>query len=215
MAKHLVDHSTLALGRYSELWSKKAFTDVTFLVGNEEMKITAHRVILSSSPVLSRMFSSGMQESLQDAPIRIPNYNADDFNVFLEYFYTGKASLAPENIRGVLGAADQYAMEELKDSCLNYLAQNISRENVLEFVEITKMYGDKKAAEPCQNFFLEIISEVLKSKEFLDISKESLMEILRDDRIMCPEEVRKNFGEKFTENLGIIYCDDKMGRKSS
>ena len=90
-----------------------AVSDITIEVGYREYQL--HKIILSaSSPVFREMCSHGkpikekvdLQETEEPAAV---------FEDFIKYLYTGNITLTLENVMGIIGLADKYEVEDLKE----------------------------------------------------------------------------------------------------
>eukprot|EP01083_Nonionella_stella_P026648 73411_1 len=81
--------------------NRSEFTDVTFLVGNNEQKTSfkANRLFLASiSPVFKAMMYGQMQESKPDAEIEINDIEPNAFESVLKFSYCNNPELTPDNI---------------------------------------------------------------------------------------------------------------------
>jgi len=66
-----------------KLLEDKSNTDVTFVVGKEETEFPCHRILIATiSPVFRAMLYGQMQESLDDAVIRIPDIDSRAFSMY-------------------------------------------------------------------------------------------------------------------------------------
>ncbi|XP_033725451.1 BTB/POZ domain-containing protein 6-like [Pecten maximus] len=77
--------------------------DVTFIVGDDKIKISAHKMILAiRSPVFFAMLEGHLPEK---GEITIPDIRGDIFKSFLRYLYTDTIDLTIENVVPVFSAA--------------------------------------------------------------------------------------------------------------
>ena len=105
-----------------QLWKSactKQLNDVEFLVGKKSF--WAHRFIVSArSPVFAAMFSSDMIEATK-GKVEIVDTEADVFETFLKFLYTGTLepfSLASDDRLSAL--ADEYQVETLLALCRSF-----------------------------------------------------------------------------------------------
>ena len=98
-----------------QLWSasrEKMFTDVELKVGNRTFHV--HRAILSArSPVFAAMFVSDMDES-HTGIVEIKDIDADVFERFLEFLYTGRLRTT-QNLGVLWTAANKYDIKTLEE----------------------------------------------------------------------------------------------------
>jgi len=114
--------------------------DVTFLVQGEEIR--AHRNVLSArSAYFQAEFQSGMEESVSNQ-VKIPDIAPEVFRQLLKFLYSGVAPVFRDNVTaGLLGAADKYGCEDLKEVCETALAQNLRRDNVVDILIVADDHG--------------------------------------------------------------------------
>jgi len=114
--------------------------DVTFLVQGEEIR--AHRNVLSArSAYFQAEFQSGMEESVSNQ-VKIPDIAPEVFRQLLKFLYAGIAPVFRDNVTaGLLGAADKYGCEDLKEVCETALAQNLRRDNVVDILIVADDHG--------------------------------------------------------------------------
>lgn len=105
--------------------------DVTFM---------AHKKVLSdSSEYFSIMFGSDMVERDQDT-IELRDILPSDFELILEYFYTGQITLHKENIGDVLKTASFFHVDWIVNVCCKFIETHLSIENYLEVVCLYDSY---------------------------------------------------------------------------
>ncbi len=120
-----------------------SFPDIFFRVEGE--KIPAHRAILvARSPYFARLFLGDFRES-SSAEVDIPaeHVTAKIFRDVLRFLYTGdwESIISPENCVEILGAADSFLMEDLKQRVEFYIENSMEVENVVELLEISDRFS--------------------------------------------------------------------------
>ena len=101
-----------SLGR--ELLESSAEADITFVVGDEEGKILAHKSILClRSPVL---YGIAQSTTSHDEEVLIPDISGSTFKILLEFIYVGTLpkSNDVETSKTILVGADRFGLVQLK-----------------------------------------------------------------------------------------------------
>ena len=89
-----------------------AVSDITIEVGCREYQL--HKIIISaSSPVFREMCSYG-KPIKEKVPLEETEERAAVFEDFIKYLYTGNITLNLENVRGIIGLADKYEVDDLR-----------------------------------------------------------------------------------------------------
>ena len=92
------------------------FTDVT-LVCNDNTRIEAHRVILSSG---STLFSSLLKGTQNAHPlIFLRGVKSEDMAAIVNFIYHGEVSIYKKDVNGFLSLAEDFKVKGLSDSDLN------------------------------------------------------------------------------------------------
>ena len=92
------------------------FTDVT-LVCNDNTRIEAHRVILSSG---STLFSSLLKGTQNAHPlIFLRGVKSEDMAAIVNFIYRGEVNIYKEDVNGFLSLAEDFKVKGLSDSDLN------------------------------------------------------------------------------------------------
>lgn len=142
-------HPTIELEKTSKDQFREAFgqlfgdadgADVTFVVKNE--KILAHKLILvTRSPYFKNMFKSGMEESVSKE-VKIGDIEPKVFRELLKFVYCDTppefhAEVSPE----LLIAAEKYGLDSLKKICESSLIENLSADNVVDFLLLAETHN--------------------------------------------------------------------------
>jgi len=129
-----------------KLWKEKLFFDVTIQVGSE--KFPAHRFVLySRSPVFQKMFTSETRDKHKDCIAfdqNLINFDAGSFKLLLAFLYTGDIVFTPDNVMGVLSAADYFGIELLRHECIEYLTSLADEENALVIFKAGFLFSSER-----------------------------------------------------------------------
>lgn len=131
------------------------------------------------------MFLNGMKESTQSQIV----VSADDtwathssYLLMMEYLYTG--SIVNFNARvalDLLGLADAYMLEGLKQLCENTLMISVDNDNVCSLLVQGNKYQGMELKRFCQSHLIKNFSEVSQTKGFeeLEYYPSLLMEVTK------------------------------------
>ena len=87
-----------AFDSYTRFLEEDFLTDLTLLVGPNQVPIKVHRLVLAAHfEYFKSMISSGLKESMSTA-FHLPFVGPEDFRLILNYAYSGVANLNKENI---------------------------------------------------------------------------------------------------------------------
>ncbi|XP_031781837.1 speckle-type POZ protein-like A [Nasonia vitripennis] len=139
------------------LFETEKFSDLTIVVEQQEFHV--HKAILASrSPVFLAMLENDMAEK-QNNRVDIADVDYETMHHVLLYAYTGKVEKL-ELAGKLLGPADKYALDTLKNTCAEALANDLTVENVVKTLVLANLYrvGElkKKALEFMGRHFHEV-----------------------------------------------------------
>ncbi|KAG0415127.1 hypothetical protein HPB47_007709 [Ixodes persulcatus] len=158
-------------------------TDVEFLMenGSDPPQIfRAHKTLLAMrNEVFEAMFYGNHFEKLQ---YRITGLRADGFFTLLRYLYTRAASLI--NIPQALHtrtAAETFRVSSLVEACDAFLGTSLQPSDVCYVLEYTIAKGSTKTLDSLIDRHLkENAGQVIKCKEFIAASEETVLKILKN-----------------------------------
>ncbi|XP_044020999.1 speckle-type POZ protein-like [Aphidius gifuensis] len=133
----------LISGLLSYLENKK-FSDIISEVDGKEFK--AHKMILSlKSPVFSAMFDHESMKESRDNRVVINDIDVDVVKQMLEYIYTEKTpSKINDCVQDLLGAANKYQIDDLKEICENNIMGKITVANAVDTLVVADRYDTKE-----------------------------------------------------------------------
>ena len=119
---------------WSDLWSRKQFTDVDILVGQN--KLQAHRVVLSArSAVFNTLLGKVSTTGKFALPIGADEVDFAVVEQFLKYLYTGTLSISANN-KQLLALAEMYQVETLKEICQLAVRVSVPEDVTTSFLAI-------------------------------------------------------------------------------
>ncbi|KAJ6235163.1 btb (poz) domain-containing 2a-related [Anaeramoeba flamelloides] len=118
----LQTYSTELETELSSLVNNPTFADVIFVVGPKKRKYYGHQILLSvASELFKQCFYSGQpvrQYSLVE--ISIIDLDPDIFSVMLQFCYTGKIVLDPDNVSLFGSISKKFQITQLTQACNSY-----------------------------------------------------------------------------------------------
>lgn len=161
----------------NELRSRCELCDVVLCVGRCEFP--AHRIVLAgASPYLQRMFTNGMLESGK-TKIELGGIEPQTMESLLEFVYTGSVELTTNNVQQLLSGASMLHLTSLSKSCSSFLETHLDCTNCLGIRAFADLYSCTNLERFAFRYICENFLEVVKSDEFLELGKESLVDLLK------------------------------------
>jgi len=135
------------------------------------MKFQAHMNILSArSPAFEGMFSNKMVEH-ETGIVNVAGISKEVFNAILEYMYTGTCPNLSIWAAAILPAADRYLLTDLKDICEEELIkQGLTYRNIFDRLKLADLHSLTNLRSKCLHFFVLELEELLKFKEFRELT---------------------------------------------
>ncbi|XP_026843520.1 BTB/POZ domain-containing protein 9 isoform X3 [Drosophila persimilis] len=185
--EYIIDYSGSLVEDMASLCMNEPYSDVEFLVENQ--RLPGHRNILAMRCEYFRaLLYGGLAESNQrEVPLEVP---LEAFKLILGYLYSGKMTLSTldvDTIIDVLDLAHLYGLQAVESGIGNYLQQNLSVSNVCTILDVARRNNLNQRAEECLDFIDYNCSDILKHDSFAQLSKESLEELLRRDKLAALE----------------------------
>ncbi|XP_035677107.1 kelch-like protein 24 [Branchiostoma floridae] len=162
------------------------FLDVVVEV--EGIEFPCHRAVLASTPYFKTMLSSNFAESSSNV-VHLHETDSSSFSKILEFLYTGEISISKDDVQDVLQTAHMLQFDKILQYCQKFIQDNLCPNNCLGVLRLADMYGDlsdlKKSA---RTMAVSNFSEATQDEEFLSLSLEDLLDLLRDDDLTATTE---------------------------
>lgn len=182
--------------------------DIRFVFAPDK-EILAHRQLLSTlSTVFGAMFGGNWQETNACEPIgtvHIKDAVYTRFNEFLAYFYTNEVLINKNNALDLVYLAKKYAVDDVAERCVSYMADNVSANHVLGWLDCALKYDFDKLTAACLAFMSANTTLVLGLDAFVRCEMEILAKVLCLKTIDCSE------GELF--DASIRWAEARCVRK--
>jgi hypothetical protein len=192
-----------------EMYGKRELTDVVLKVGDTCRAV--HRVVVSTvSPVLRKMFSSGMAES-KSSVIELQDVGELALPALVEFAYTGKLELKGSTVVAIIQAANRLQMEAMERAAVDFLVAGLDAGNVLDAMalgahlsagKVGRDLREKSKAWLSKNFGL-----VAAEPSFLQLPAAEVASCVESDDLEVKEE----------EVLAVVLAwvkDDEMNRQA-
>ncbi|XP_069102827.1 BTB/POZ domain-containing protein 3-like isoform X1 [Argopecten irradians] len=164
------------------LFDQEIATDVTFIVGKEKKRISAHKFVLVNRSIV---FNGVCKEKSE---IEIPDTTADVFTKFLHFLYTDKLDLTEQSVVAVHSLAREY-MVDIDQAVSAFLQTNMSTANVCNLLHESHEYADDIMIVKCIKFMCipENAKKVLQSDSFVDLCSECVRRITQSTELDAEE----------------------------
>lgn len=111
------------------------------------------------------------------------------FQVLLlfRYLYTDICEVSDLNLFEVTHAAKSLGLDDLEKHCAEAVKGRLSATNVLAFTSQALQFEAKENTKVCREYFRKNTLEVIKTKEFVEISLDVLLTLCSSEGIACSE----------------------------
>lgn len=179
-------HAQLILAQMNKMRSGQHFCDVQLQVGKETFQV--HRLVLAaSSPYFAALFTGGMKESSKDV-VQILGVEAGIFQLLLDFIYTGVVNIAVTNVQELIVAADMLQLTEVVNLCCDFLKGQIDPQNCIGLFQFSEQIACHDLLEFTENYIHVHFLEVHTGEEFLGLTKDQLIKILRSEELSIEDE---------------------------
>ncbi|XP_035705140.1 uncharacterized protein LOC110846163 isoform X2 [Folsomia candida] len=163
----------------------KLYKDIHFLLGKQEIRISAHKLILRlSSVVFENIITAHEQQGIDE--IRLPNTSPEVFRKLLKFVYTDEIEMF--DLSKFLDAAREFGFSKLDEQVLQVLKKTkLNVDNAAYLLDIGKQMNDKELESNSLNYIVNNGKQVLNSSSFVQISHLGLCQILLEDRLAVDE----------------------------
>jgi hypothetical protein len=180
-----VGDGTSALKSFREAFNDPSFSDVTFVVQGK--RFHSHRAILACrSDVFKAMLFNGSKETFE-REIAINDFDADHFEILLEFAYTGQTLMDSSHVLGVLQMANFYGFGDLEEECRSLAINFVDVDNVLPLLDTSMVLNEESVTEKCCNFIAHNAAVIIMLPGWLRISEAAVDKVLRSASLDCSE----------------------------
>ncbi|XP_074659637.1 kelch-like protein 24a [Tubulanus polymorphus] len=181
------NHGVRLLEKCHQFRRSGLFCDVA-LETDSGQRYEAHRTVLcASSAYFEGMFAGGLSESQRDV-VRIRGIEDDAMYEIVEYAYTARASITPENIQSLLSAASMLQITALTEMCTRALATYLNAENCIGIRRFADAYHLDELRAAATTYALVNFGDVVRHDEFDEQTDDELIELIGSDRLNVRRE---------------------------
>ena len=169
---------------------KEQFCDVVLEVGcdDDRARLQAHRIVLcAASPFFYHALNSDMKEK-KEGVIRLEETSKAVMEDLLEYLYTGHVDINEHNAFDLLAAADFFIIPSLKVLCGKVILQELSLSNCIAAYCLGVKYQCEEVKKGSRDFIHANFVAVAETEDFLNLSKDQIVEWISSDEIIVKGE---------------------------
>ena len=133
------------------------------------------------------MFTNGMKESKSEE-IHLKGIAGCTWANIMNYMYTRDILINKSNVLDLVGASSMLQIEDLKQACSRFLAQQIEPNNVINIRSFAHRMFLEELKEIATNFLTDNFEKIIESEEFLEMTVFDLIEILKFDFLRVRSE---------------------------
>ena len=201
-----ISHPAQVLTGLNHLRNSQHFCDVVLTAGGQEFN--CHKIVLASfSPYFHAMFTGNLVESTQQR-ITINDIEGSIMEFLVNYAYTSEIMINKQNVQALLSASNLLEILPVKEACGQYLEHNMDVTNCIGIHCFAEAHACIELQQKSKDYILQHYSNVSLHEEYLQLSRDKLIEFLKDDSLnVCSEEV--------VYHSSVRWLDfDSEGRKS-
>jgi hypothetical protein len=192
------------------------FIDVTLVAG--ERKILTHKlVIVSHSPYIEGLLTSGLAESKEGGDtLKIGDEDTDPRAVeaIVDCFYTGKVSLSRSTVSSVIRTANLLGVGAVEKAACDFFVESIEPSTACEALAFAAAHSEcgehaRVLHERCVGYVVGHFAECCVEPSFLELPCEAVAEVIGSDDLPVVEAgvvsaVRAWFDHDAASRLGSL-----------
>ena len=184
--KSTIRHVSFSQDIGTKMLKDGIYSDVTLIVGEKNFKVHKHILSLQSD-VFKAMFSHNMAEN-ESGIVKIDDFDVQVIEDMLQYIYTCTTQNLPKLAQELFKAAHKYEIHGLKSKCEEYLIFNLNHQNVIDILDLARIYDLKSLKKGASSFVHNRQDRMVKEesyRKFLcrDLSVSTVTSIL----LLCDE----------------------------
>jgi hypothetical protein len=170
------------------------FIDITLLAG--ERKIPTHKlVIVSHSPYLHGLLTSGLAESKQGGDtLKIGDEHTDGRAVeaIVDCFYSGQLSLSHSTVSSVIRTANLLGVGAVEKAACDFFVESIEPSTACEALAFAAAHSEcgehaRGLHQQCVGYVVDNFADCSVEASFLELSSEAVAEVIGSDDLAVEE----------------------------
>ena len=177
------------LERNSHMFNNPLMSDIKFTCGESKRKyFYAHKYVLAtSSVVFYAMFYGDLAE--KGSTIHLPDTDEEGLEMFLRFLYTEDYKMTTEVAMKVMYLAKKYIVPSLTEKCVEVFHESLQPDNAVTILEQAMHFDEKELEKKCWKVVELQAGKVIASEAFCHISRETLIYILKRDKLYGIKEI--------------------------
>jgi len=144
-------------------------------------------LLMASSEVFERMFTAETQEK-QSNVVKIKDVRAETMGKFIKYLHLRSFTADMEDFaEDLFVLSDRYAVDILKDDCVNSLSKKLTAENIVHVLQLAFTHNSDELKNRSLFYAKDFIGYILKSDKWKKLVEKS--------KILADEIIAAMFGE--------------------
>ncbi|XP_038044815.1 kelch-like protein diablo [Patiria miniata] len=179
-------HALGMLAVMQTMHQRRELCDVTLMV--QDHPIPAHRLVLAAcSPYFNAMFTSELKEC-NEKTVTLRDMDHVAIQEIVNFAYSAKVNVTEENVQSVLKAACVLQIEQVISLCCEFLKTQMHPSNCLGIKSFAERHGCFELQQAADTFAQQNFCQVVQQDEFLHLSVEDLVDLIRRDALNVPKE---------------------------
>ncbi|KAK6589258.1 hypothetical protein RS030_213317 [Cryptosporidium xiaoi] len=168
-SRHTKYLSLPMISNLSNLVDNPDFSDVVFILENNE-KLYAHKCILATqSEYFNSMFKIGMSESL-NKEVMLTHIPKREFKSIINFLYTSYIGETDINVLcNIMILADSYNINSLFNVCINNIKQMVNIDNVCDIIRISHTLTINELLIYCIKFASNNLESIINKNSFVQL----------------------------------------------
>lgn len=171
---------------FRDMKERKEYCDVVLRVA--DVSIPAHSIVIAAA--IPYLRNALLNKSAQDEVIipEVDDLKPSAIQSMIEYAYHGKVRSNVENTTELLKAACRFEMDEMREACCSFIADNLSPENVIRIRKLVGQLGCEDLVQCANKYITENFEKISETEEFLNCSFTDLKEFIKRDDLLVENE---------------------------
>ncbi|CAL8141966.1 unnamed protein product [Orchesella dallaii] len=179
------DQNPTGREQFHYVFQNNLFSDVRFLVGNEQTPVYSHSFVLKVRSAVFEKILEKLHGPIQE--IVIDGVTISGFNRFIQFLYTDHLEASAEEALEILPLAKKYRVSALSKQCVTLLADGIQENNAASIYNIARDLKEIELEQKALQFIQDNASQVFTGKDFLILTNDNLCQLLKMDELDIKE----------------------------
>ena len=171
---------------FRDLYESQQLFDLTLSVDGKDFAV--HKALMAaSSDYFRAMFTNNCSEKNQEV-VNINGVDAVSMGLVVNFLYTGQVELHTDTVQNLLSAANLFQLLELKKGCADFMANKLDVDNCIGIHFFAQAHECESLEFHAWDVITENFDAVSSTSEFLELSWENVIDIVKYDDIQATEE---------------------------